>query len=122
MVDSTFDFTSAYNLQLIDYFNNLTTVLQCDSESGQQREETSVIFEQNSKIIDILVSCDEKNREDCFEYCQEFKFTNFDSIWDVDHEKVLKLFKFVNGKIENMGKDKVGKFNIDGLRVIYSFL
>lgn len=100
MVDNTFEFTSTYNLQLIDYFNNLTTMLQCDVESGEQREETNVVFEPNSKIIDILVSCDEKNRENCFEYCQEFKFTNFESIWDVDQLKLLKLFKFVNSKIE----------------------
>ncbi len=99
MVEDTFDFTSVYNLQLIDYFNNLAVLMQCDEYTGERRQETDLSFIPNESIVNLLVECDDKNKEDCFNYCKEFFFTNFESIYEVDFEKILKFFRFMLDKM-----------------------
>lgn len=120
MIKDTFDFTSAYNLQLIDYFNNLVKVLQCDPVYGEERQETSIKFEENKPIIDILVKCDEKDRENCFEYCSNFYFTKFNSIFDVDFQLIYDFFKFLSSKVNSLKIHTDNNINHDSLRIIFA--
>lgn len=120
MIKDTFDFTSAYNLQLIDYFNNLIKVLQCDPIYGEERQETKLKFEENKAIIDILVKCDEKDRENCFDYCNNFYFTKFNSIFDVDFKLVYDFFKFLVSKVNSLKIPTDNLINHDALRIIFA--
>lgn len=70
MVAETFDFTSVVHLQLIDYFNNLIQTLQCDGETGEKKSETSLFFEEDKKTLNILIDCDDNNKENCYSYCE----------------------------------------------------
>ena len=57
-------------------------------------------FESNKEIVNVLVDCDEKNKENCYNYCYNYYFTKFKSIYDVDFEKIYELFVFIKNKME----------------------
>lgn len=120
MVKKTFDYTASFHLQLLDYFNDLIQVLQCDIKTGFFKQETDLIFEHNDSIKDILTSCDDNDREKCIEYCNEFYFTSLNSIFDVNFDKVVDLYNFIKNKMRAYGIDTNGKVNEEQLPAIYN--
>lgn len=120
MVKNTFNYTSAYHLQLIDYFNNLIKLVQCDPNQGEIRIETDIKFEENKDIIELLVKCDEKDRENCIEYCSNYFFTKFTSIFDIDFELVYEFFKFITSKVTTLKIPTQDDFNHESLRIIFA--
>ena len=98
MIEKTFDYTATYHLQLEEYFNDLIQVLQCDPKTGAFRKETELKFEHSQDIRDILIKCDTNKRENCYDYCSQFYYTRFNAIFDVDFEKIVKLYRFIDNR------------------------
>ena len=69
--------------------------------------------------MDLLLDCDSQNRENCTEYCQNFFYTNFTSIFDVDFEKLIKVFQFVKTKMQYFKIKQEISINEDSLKIIH---
>lgn len=70
--------------------------------------------------MSILVQCDEKNKENCFDYCENYFFTKFNSIYDVDFEKIFDFFKFIKNKMEFLKMPIIQKvINEEQAKVIF---
>lgn len=103
MIDNTLDYTTSYHLQLEDYFNDLIQVFQCDPDSGIYRKETDLVFKPNTKIREILIKCDENKRENCYDYCSDFYFTRFNSIFDVSFDQLADFYRFISNRMKFFG-------------------
>lgn len=119
MINETFDYTSVFHLQLVDYFNNLIQTLQCDSETGEKKSETSVFFEEDKAKLNMIIDCDQNNREHCFDYCESFYFTVFSSVFDVDFEKIGKMYEFVYDKVMSFKLKTTEPFNVEFVNYFY---
>lgn len=119
MVEETFDYTSVLHLQLKDYFNNLLQTLQCDQETGEKKSESTLFFEEQEDILNLLIECDENNKENCFNYCEQFYFAKAESIYDIEFDQIAKFYEFVYDKMMQM-KLQISEFpNLDMIRFLY---
>lgn len=81
--------------------------------------ETSIFFEEDKKILNILIDCDENNKENCYSYCEQFYYTNFNSIWDVDFQKIAKMYEFLYDKVMSLKLKTTELINLENLRYFF---
>ncbi len=99
MVEETIQFTNIYHSTLRNYLNNLIVLLKCDSKFGDYRDEFNLKIPTNFKLLKLLLECEPGKDEECFEYCQNFFFGNFNSVFDVDFQMIKDIVKFVHNKM-----------------------
>ena len=99
MMNNFFDYVSIYNLQLVDYFNSITDLVQCDKDTGALNKNEFIEFQSNEKINEVISNC-QSNREYCESFCQQFKFLSVDSILDIDIQTLRKFYNFLDGALK----------------------
>lgn len=104
MMSSTYDFSKNFYVQLMDYFENVSTVYQCDQQSGVYRSEIALNFEVPEFVKEVFAKCDAGSEGFCLDYCQEFSFGSMTSIFDVDHVLIRDLYHFLEQKLKEDGE------------------
>lgn len=60
LMSQTFRFVATFNLQMLQYFNNLVVLLQCDRDDGEYLETDELVFAIDSKLQQQIEGCWDK--------------------------------------------------------------
>ncbi|MCA6493159.1 MAG: hypothetical protein IM572_10830 [Chitinophagaceae bacterium] len=99
MMTNFFDYVNIYNYQLVDYFNNIVELVQCDKDTGILNKNEIIEFQSNDKVNNIIADC-QTSREYCERFCQQFKFLDIESALDIDIQTLRKFYNFLDGALK----------------------
>lgn len=113
MIDNTFDFVSIFYMNIADFLNSVTNLLQCDKNHGKYSEEIEIErFGMGPRGKEIIKDCIRKEQSFCASYCSEFEFSEMDSFLDVSLPRLTALYDFVMFRMNDYYESEV-KSNID---------
>ena len=103
MMGSYYKFLLEYHMQLIDYFNDVVSLLQCSRSEGTFEEQFAPKLSASDRINNILLKCAE-NKKYCVDFCEEFSFTSVKSSLELDTVSISAVYYWVAGKLRELGE------------------
>lgn len=102
LMDSHYNFLLSYYMQLVDYFNDVVDLLQCNQETGAFNQEYAPKFKPNQAVADLLMRCSD-NKKYCVELCQQFSFASLKGLLELNVEELKDYYEWLESKMEAIG-------------------
>ena len=112
MMANYFDFVSVFNMQLVDYFNNVIDLVQCDKSTGLMSKEVLIEFNSNPRLEQVIADCG-ASREYCESFCEEFKFIDLESDIDLNVDTLRKFYNFLDVQLKEQDVTMAGFIDSD---------
>jgi hypothetical protein len=94
-IDNTFDMTSIFYMNIVDFFNSITDLLQCDKHYGKYSEEVELErFGTGPLGKNVIKNCLKQEKAFCLEYCSMFKFSDVKSFVDPNLQRLKAFYEF----------------------------